>query len=231
LTIAAANLGENSPAGDALDLDLVFSVTSINNSPNDPNAGDTTGVITATSITSGNTGDLKRVGAKKFEYDSPFTNLVMSIDTIDNTILEGSYTKIAGQYNNRPRYAHSTSSGVEIRYNGNDWVLRQGTDDLANANGKVAESSADSPLLNVPFDDWNVFGRSNANLTITTTENLDFLAGEEITGNISLGTANVISANNNKAQVDNLEALYVVDEDVTGTNSGIIRTVFSTRNT
>ena len=232
ITIPAASLGENSASGAALDTDLVLAVSAIDNSPNDPNlnAGDATGIITGVTITSGATGDIKRVGAKKYEYDNPTTELIMSIDTIDSTVINGTYTKAAGAYNNKPRYAHSTSSGVEIIYNGSDWVLRQGNNDLASASEQIALTTADSPVLNVPFTQWSVFGRDTANMVVSTTENLDFTSGEEIQGNISLGTANVISANNNKTRVDSLEALYVRDETITGQNSGIVRTVFSTRN-
>jgi len=176
------------------------------------------------------TADSKRVGAKIYEYDAPFTDLVMSIDSIDTAVLNGVYSK-SGRLNKKPRYVHTTTSGAEINYNGSQWVLQQSNENLATADAEVATSSSDSPMLNVPLTQWTVVGRDTANMIISTTENLDFNVGERITGNISAGEAIVLSANNNKATVNNLEQLYAEDELVTGRQSGRTRTVFNTRKT
>ena len=202
LTIADTDMGGSGS------LDLTFNVASIVNT----------------------TADSKRVGAMIYEYDAPFTDLVMSVDSIDTAVLNGVYSK-SGRLNKKPRYVHTTTTGAEINYNGSQWVLQQNNESLATADPELASSSADSPVLNVPFTQWTIAGRDTANMTISTTENLDFNVGERITGNISAGEAIVLSANNNKATVNNLEQLYVEDELVTGRQSGRTRTVFKTRKT
>ncbi len=202
ITIADTDMGGSGS------LDLTFNVASVVNT----------------------TADLKRVGAKIYEYDAPFTDLVMSVDSIDTAVLNGVYSK-SGRLNKKPRYVHTTTSGAEINYNGSQWVLQQSNENLASADPELASSNADSPVLNVPFTQWTIVGRNTANMAISTTENLDFNVGERITGNISAGEAIVLSANNNKATVNNLEQLYAEDELVTGQQSGRTRTVFNTRNT
>ena len=150
----------------------------------------------------------------------------MSVDSVDTTVLNGVYSK-SGNINKKPRYVHSTTSGVEINYTGNNWALLQNGESLATS---LSDNSPTS-LFNVPVLNWVVAGRDTANMVVSTTENLDFLAGERITGNISAGEATVISSSNDIVTVNNLEQLYAEDELVTGKRSNRTRTVFSTRNT
>ena len=205
----AGNLiGENSPGESAPATDLVVNVDSIDESG---------GVVTVSAI-SGAVGDADRVDAKQFEYDSPFTNLVLNIISTNSVPISGTFQK-SGSQNNKPKYTNTTSSNVQIAYNGR-WELLQDTEVLAT-------NTNDSPLYNIPFTDWIVLGRDTESLVFTTTENVEFTLGETIQGNISSGEASIVTSANSRITVNNLEQAYVEDELITG-ESGTIRTVFKT---
>ena len=188
---------------------------------------DKTGAITGTTISNGghdyNTSQKIKLSGQTLgesvSGDSPFTDLVMSITSIENKAISGTYEK-SGSLNNKPKYIHSTSSGVEISFNGDQWQLIQDSQVLA-TNG------SNSPIYNVPFTDWVVLARDEDSLVFSTSENIDFSAGEIITGNISSGSATIITSNNSRLTVNNLEQAYVEDELITG-DSGKIRTVYKT---
>ena len=188
---------------------------------------DKTGAITGTTISNGghdyNTSQKIKLSGQTLgesvSGDSPFTDLVMSITSIDNKAISGTYEK-SGSLNNKPKYIHSSSSGVEISFNGDQWQLIQDSQVLA-TNG------SNSPIYNVPFTDWVMVARDEDSLVFSTSENIDFSAGEIITGNISSGSATIITSNNSRLTVNNLEQAYVEDELITG-DSGKIRTVYKT---
>ena len=188
---------------------------------------DKTGAITGTTISNGghdyNTSQKIKLSGQTLgesvSGDSPFTDLVMSITSIENKAISGTYEK-SGSLNNKPKYIHSTSSGVEISFNGDQWQLIQDSQVLA-TNG------SNSPIYNVPFTDWVMVARDEDSLVFSTSENIDFSAGEIITGNISSGSATIITSNNSRLTVNNLEQAYVEDELITG-DSGKIRTVYKT---
>jgi len=208
LTVAGNLIGENSPGESAPSTDLVVNVDSIDESG---------GVVTVSAI-SGAVGDADRVDAKQFEYDSPFTNLVLNITSTNSVPISGTFQK-SGSQNNKPKYTNTTSSNVQIAYNGR-WELLQDTEVLAT-------NTNDSPLYNIPFTDWIVLGRDTESLVFTTTENVEFTLGETIQGNISSGEASIVTSANSRITVNNLEQAYVEDELITG-ESGTIRTVFRT---
>lgn len=210
LTIAGNLLGENSPGASAPATDLVINVDTI----------DSAGGVETVSVISGSAADADRVDAKKFEYDSPFTDLVMNITTTDSVAISGTYQK-SGSLNNKPKYIHSTSSGVEISYAGTQWELKQSGEVLAINNNN-------SPAYNIPFTDWNVLGRDTESMIFSTTENTEFTIGETIEGNITTGEAIILSSNNSTITVNNLEQAYVEDEIIIGADSGNTRTVFKT---
>ena len=208
LTVAGNLIGENSPGEAAPATDLVVNVDSIDESG---------GVVTVSAI-SGAVGDADRVDAKQFEYDSPFTNLVLNITSTNSVPISGTFQK-SGSQNNKPKYTNTTSSNVQIAYNGR-WELLQDTEVLAT-------NTNDSPLYNIPFTNWIVLGRDTESLVFTTTENVEFTLGETIQGNISSGEASIVTSANSRITVNNLEQAYVEDELITG-ESGTIRTVFRT---
>jgi len=208
LTVAGNLIGENSPGEAAPATDLVVNVDSIDESG---------GVVTVSAI-SGAVGDADRVDAKQFEYDSPFTNLVLNITSTNSVPISGTFQK-SGSQNNKPKYTNTTSSNVQIAYNGR-WELLQDTEVLAT-------NTNDSPLYNIPFTNWIVLGRDTESLVFTTTENVEFTLGETIQGDISSGEASIVTSANSRITVNNLEQAYVEDELITG-ESGTIRTVFRT---
>jgi len=208
LTVAGNLIGENSPGEAAPATDLVVNVDSIDESG---------GVVTVSAI-SGAVGDADRVDAKQFEYDSPFTNLVLNITSTNSVPISGTFQK-SGSQNNKPKYTNTTSSNVQIAYNGR-WELLQDTEVLAT-------NTNDSPLYNIPFTNWIVLGRDTESLVFTTTENVEFTLGETIQGDISSGEASIVTSADSRITVNNLEQAYVEDELITG-ESGTIRTVFRT---
>ena len=210
LTIAGNLLGENSPGESAPATDLVINVDNV----------DEVGGVTAASIISGATSDFDRVDAKKFKYDSPFTELIMDITTTDSVAISGTYQK-SGSLNNKPKYIHSTSSNVEISYAGTQWELKQ-------SNEVLAINTNNSPAYNIPFTNWNVLGRDAESMVFSTTENTEFTIGEKIEGNITTGEAIILSSNNSNITVNTLEQAYVEDEIIVGADSGNTRTVFKT---
>jgi hypothetical protein len=225
ITIAAANIGADSPGQSGNTTDLVIKVDSINQSPNQVNDDGTpvlgdSGIITGVSFVSGNTADANRVDAPEFEFDDTYTDLILNVTSVDNTVISGTFTK-SGSVNNRPKYVHSTSSGVEMIYTGEQWELKQG-------NNVVAFNNSDSPAINLPLTNWNTLTRATDILDISTNDNKNFTVGENVVGNVSLGSGTVVTSNNDILTLNNLDAAYTDGEQLTGDTSGIIRVVQKT---
>lgn len=151
--------------------------------------------------------------------DSPFTDLVLNITSVDDSIFTGSYIR-GGVLNNKPRYVLSTDNTKSISYSGNKWQILNGTEVIAN---NLSSS------VNVPTSGWNMqVGERTDSIQITSTDVGDFTVGEEIQGDKSLGLARVSSSANHIVTVNNLEAEYTDGEILTGLSSGVTRTVFNT---
>ena len=150
--------------------------------------------------------------------NSPTTPLVLNIDSVNDTTLNGGYIR-NGLFNNKPKYtlnspiaSNSPNTEVNITYSGEQWQLFR-NNELIGFN--------DVDTLTPIQSGW-----SN-NILLTSNDTPNFTPGEIITGNSNLGRAVVISSADNVVVVKELETKYAEDEVLTGLTSGVTRTVFN----
>ena len=157
--------------------------------------------------------------------NSPTTPLVVDIDSVNSTIISGNFIR-NGKVNGLPKFDLNSPSGgsnspnaiVTIQYSGDEWQF------LRN-NKLIADNVNDT--INPTIDGWSmrVTGIGDS-ITVTSTDNQNFNVGEIVTGNITLGRAEIVSSANNVIVVKELESKFREDEVLTGLTSGVTRTVF-----
>ena len=156
--------------------------------------------------------------------NSPTTPLVIDIDSVNDTTLNGGYIR-NGVLNDKPKYtlnsptsSNTPNADVSIVYSGTEWQILRNSRTLA-------ANNADTK--NPVQDGWGmrISGR-NDNVTLTSNDTPNFTVGEVVTGNASLGRATIVSSSNNVVVVKELESKYNRDEVLTGLTSGVTRTVF-----
>ena len=156
--------------------------------------------------------------------NSPTTPLVIDIDSVNDTTLNGGYIR-NGVLNDKPKYtlnsptsSNTPNADVSIVYTGTEWQILRNSRILA-------ANNADTK--NPVQDGWGmrISGR-NDNVTLTSNDTSNFTVGEVVTGNASLGRATIVSSSNNVVVVKELESKYNRDEVLTGLTSGVTRTVF-----
>ena len=152
--------------------------------------------------------------------NSPTTPLVINIDSINSSVISGTYIR-SGVLNNRPKYILTGDTNTVISYDGeSSWELTQGNTIIAsNLDGEI----------NAPTN-WriDINSKLDESITITSTDTGDFTIGEEVQGNTSLGLASIVSSSNDIVTANDVEAQFTDGEILTGLTSGVTRTVFNT---
>ena len=184
-------------------------------------------IVGVPTIVNGGTGytasGTETISASSLGEDSgtgSLTDLVVNIVSVDSSVINGTYIR-SGVLNNRPRYVLTGNTNMVISYNGNAWELIQ---------GNIIVASKSTNAFNVPTSDWGfqVAGKDEEAIAITSTDTGDFTIDEAIQGSTSLGLATIISSSNDVITANGLEAEYTDGEVLTGLTSGITRTAFNT---
>ena len=226
LTVDRSIVSANTPNADTPSTNLVARVTAVNASPSEI-VGDTpSGLITGIEFVNGDTPQIDRVQGL---WDSPYNDIILNVTSIDTIQTDGLY-KRNGTLNSRPIYVMNSpidtindtpdNNGLTVSYSGAEWQLKTGTRVLST-------NRLDS--FDPPIGNWidNTKG-GDTSIVFSTTDNALFNTPALVTGNISLGSAVVVSHDSpNKLIVKNLEAEYTDGEIITA--GTISRTVINTQ--
>ena len=224
LTVDRTLISANTPNADTPSTNMVARVTAINASPAEIVSDTPSGQIDGIEFVNGDTPQIDRVQGL---WDSPYNDILLNVTSVDTFQTDGLY-KRNGSLNLRPKYVMDSpidsindtpdNNNLTISFDGNDWLLKFG-------NRTLASHSTDT--IDPPITDWrDEVNPGGGELNFSTTDNTLFGVDALITGNVSLGTAVVVSHNSpNRLIVNNLEAEYTDGEIITS-NSGISRTVF-----
>jgi hypothetical protein len=226
LTVDRSIVNANTPNADTPSTNLVARVTSVNASPGEIVGNTPSGLITGIEFVNGDTPQIDRVQGL---WDSPYNDIILNITSIDTIQTDGLY-KRNGTLNARPIYVMNSpidtinntpdNNGLTVSYSGAEWQLKSGTRVLST-------NRLDS--FDPPIGAWtdNTKG-GDTSIVFSTTDNALFNTPALVTGNISLGSAVVVSHDSpNKLIVKNLEAEYTDGEIITA--GTISRTVINTQ--
>ena len=169
-------------------------------------------------------------------WDSPYTDLVINVDTVDSIQLDGIYTR-NGTLNNRPKWVMTTpdaggandtptNNSLTISYDGQAWVLTR----YDSPNTIVLARNYNIQDIAPPPNEWeDVAKDGTSTITFNTNDDLKFPTGSILTGNLTATTSIVVSHDSpHKLIVNNLEQSYSDGEILSMENGNITRRVFNT---